>query len=179
MKKTIEASLSSKEIEKLINGIKEFKQQITDKNAEFARRLAEVGIPVIDTNIAQAGFTYDAKGIESGADTEHNTYIKLHTFDDYAEAILITSGRELLFIEFGSGIYYNGAAGTSPHPKGQEFGFVIGSYGKGNGVKQVWGYYDEGGNLVLTHGVKATMPMYKAQLKIADDVYRIAREVFS
>lgn len=179
MNKTLTANLSSKELDKLIKGIKEFKQQITDKNAEFARRLAEVGIPVIDTNIAQAGFTYDAKGVESGADTEHYTHIKLHSFEGYTEAVLVTEGKELLFMEFGAGIYYNGAAGTSPHPQGQEFGFVIGSYGKKKGVREVWGYYDESKNLILTHGVKATMPVYKAQLKIADDVYRIAREVFA
>lgn len=41
----------------------------------------------------------------------------------------------MLFIEFGAGIHYNGSAGSSPHPKGNEFGYTIGSYGKGLGKK--------------------------------------------
>ena len=28
--------------------------------------------------------------------------------------------------------------GTSPHPKGEEFGYTIGSYGKGQGSKDFW-----------------------------------------
>ena len=72
----------------------------------------------------------------------------------------------------------HGEAGTSPHPKGQEFGFLIGSYGVGHGVQKVWGYYDETGALVMTHGVEATMPVLKAYQKIITDYISVAKKVF-
>ena len=83
-----------------------------------------------------------------------------------------------MFIEFGSGTSYNGAVGSSPHPKGEEFGYTIGSYGKGYGARKVWGYYAESGELVLTRGVKATMPVYEADKEIIKSVTKVARKVF-
>ena len=73
---------------------------------------------------------------------------------------------------------YNGSTGSSPHPLGAQYGFLIGSYGMGNGSKQVWGYYADSGELVLTRGTKATMPMYSADLEIINNVVAIAKGVF-
>ena len=65
--------------------------------------------------------------------------------------VVIASGEDAIWIEFGSGVYYNGSPGTSPHPSGAELGFVIGGYGDGNGKKNAWGYKDETGKVILTH----------------------------
>lgn len=177
-KKTFKASLSASSIRNLQKELEKYKDSLTCKCQEFVQKLAEVGIPVINKNMAKAAFTVDGKGIQSGADPQHYTHIKLNTFGDYARADLIVEGKELLFIEFGAGVYYNGAAGSSPHPKGGEFGYVIGSYGKGHGKQKIWGYYADTGELVLTHGVEATMPMYKASLEIADKIVDVAKKVF-
>lgn len=177
-KKTLKASLNISSIKQLQEELEKYKDSLNNKLSIFVRKLAESGISVIDQNMAKANFTVDSNGIQSGADPQHYTHIKLNSFGDYARADLIVEGKELLFIEFGSGVYYNGAAGTSPHPKGEEFGYVIGSYGKGHGVQKVWGYYAESGELILTHGVEATMPVYKASLEIAQNVVKIAKEVF-
>ena len=82
-------------------------------------------------------------------------------------------------MEFGAGVYYNGAVGSSPNPLGTELGFTIGSYGLGNGRKEVWGYTGEDGQIHLTHGAPASMPLYKAVQSVSRDIVRIAREVFS
>ena len=73
--------------------------------------------------------------------------------------LVIARGEDAVWVEFGAGVHYNGSAGTSPHPKGSELGFTIGGYGKGMGKKDVWGFYEDG-ELRLTHGAPATMPMY-------------------
>ena len=173
------SDLSVKGLNNLIKKLENYRDNILpQKLSEFTLRLAEVGIPIIEKNMSEASYTYDEKLIQSGADTSHNTYIKLNSFGNYAQANLIVEGRELLFIEFGSGVYNNTEVGTSPHPKGEEFGFLIGSYGMGKGAQKVWGYYADSGELVLTHGVKATMPMYEASLEIINSVVRVAREVF-
>ena len=93
--------------------------------------------------------------------------------------LVIANGEDAVFMEFGAGVYYNGAVGSSPNPLGTELGFTIGSYGKGNGRKEVWGYRGEDGQIHLTHGAPASMPLYKAVQSVSRDIARIAREVFA
>lgn len=91
--------------------------------------------------------------------------------------VVLANGEDAVWVEFGAGVHNNGSVGTSPHPEGQRLGFTIGSYGRGNGSKDVWGYY-EGGQLVLTHGTPASMPMYHGVREACDHIAEIAREVF-
>lgn len=169
MTKKISISLSQKSIQNAINEVRKYQREFIDKNELFVRRLAELGIPVIDQNIAVA---------QGDSDKNHNTYIKINSFGSYSEAKLVVEGSELLYIEFGSGIHYNGSAGTSPHPKGEEFGYTIGSYGKGQGSKDFWFYYADTGEAVMSHGTEATMPVFRASQEIIQNIRRIAREVF-
>lgn len=178
-KRTYSATLSVDSLNKLKQDLLHYKDSIlSDKLDQFVKRLAEAGIPVIESNIAQASFTYDDKGIQSGSDTAHSTYVKVDSLIGMSKATLVLEGSEILFIEFGAGISYNGSVGSSPHPKGPENGFLIGIYGMGHGSQKVWGYYADSGELVLTHGTKATMPMYKASLEIQKKVVNIAKSVF-
>lgn len=93
--------------------------------------------------------------------------------------LVIADGKDAIFMEFGAGVYYNGSVGSSPNPLGTEFGFTIGSYGWGNGRKEVWGYTGDDGKIHLTHGAPASMPLYRAVQSVSRDIVRIAREVFS
>ena len=93
--------------------------------------------------------------------------------------LVIANGEDAVFMEFGAGVYYNGGVGSSPNPLGAALGYTIGSYGKGNGAKVVWGFKGEDGALHLTHGVPASMPIYRALQSVVNDIEQIAREVFS
>lgn len=176
---TFTSDLSVKGIENLKKQLIDYRDNELQRKIDlFVNRLAQRGIPTIESKISDASYTYDEKNIQSGSNTEHSTYIKVDKLIGMSQATLVLEGREVLFIEFGAGIFYNTEAGTSPHPKGAENGFLIGTYGEGHGVQKVWGYYAESGELVLTHGVKATMPMYSASLEIRNNVVQIAKEVF-
>lgn len=179
-KRTFNIGLNLKDIENLKKQLIQYRDvELPAKMREVVTRLANLGIPVIEEKIAEASYTYDEKGIQSGSDTEHRTYVDVKSFGDTAVAKLVLEGRESLFIEYGAGVYHNTAAGDTPHPLGKEFGYLIGTYGMGNGAKQVWGYYSESGELVLTRGTKATMPMYHADQAIILMAEEIVREVFS
>lgn len=169
-KKIIKCGLSQKSIQNAINQLKSYQNKLKNKNELFVQRLAELGIPVIDQNIMMA---------QGDSDKSHNTYIKINRFDDYAQATLVCEGSELLFIEFGAGIFYNGVAGSSPHPKGEEFGYTIGSYGQGKGKNESWVYVADSGEWVRSYGTQATMPVYKASVEMIQNIRRIAKEVFS
>lgn len=169
-KRTININLfDSKSLNAAIQQIRQYQNSLNDKCAEFVRRLAEVGIPVIDENIASAA---------GDSDKGHNTYIKINSFGSYSQAELIVESNSILWIEFGAGVHFNGHLGSSPHPKGEELGYTIGSYGKGQGKNDFWFYYADSGEAVMSHGTQATMPVYKAGLEIKRQVLKIAKEVF-
>lgn len=158
-----------KSLDNAIKQIQEYKRTLNDKCEMFVRRLAEIGIPIIDENINAAA---------GDSDKGHNTYIKINSFGSYSRAQLVVEGKNLLFIEFGAGVHYNGNLGGSPHPKGKEMGYTIGSYGKGQGKNDFWFYYADSGEAVMSHGTQATMPVYKAGVEIRRQMLKIAREVF-
>ena len=166
----INIELSQKSIQSAIKQIENYRDKLIRKNREFVKRLGEVGLPVIDSNIAVAA---------GDSDKTHDAYIKINSFGDYAQATLIVSGKDLLFIEFGAGVHYNGSVGSSPHPLGASKGYTIGSYGKGNGSKDAWYYYSDTGEVVKSHGTQATMPVYKAGVEMRQQMLKIAKEVFS
>ncbi len=169
MPKTIKMNLSAGSIQNAVKELQRYKQSLISKNDLFVQRLAEVGIPVINANIAAA---------QGDSDKNHNTYIKLNSFGSYSRAVLVVEGADLLMIEFGAGIHYNTPAGTSPHPKGQELGYTIGSYGKGHGAEDYWYYQAETGESVRSYGTESTMPVYKASVEIRQKIREIAKEVF-
>lgn len=169
-KRTIKINLfDSKSLQKAIDEINRYKNDLPRKCELFVQRLAEVGIPIIDQNISSA---------DGDSDKNHNTYIKINSFGSYSQAELIVESRSILFLEFGAGVHYNGAAGGSPHPKGEEMGYTIGSYGKGQGKNDFWFYYADTGEAVMSHGTQATMPMYRAGLEMRRQILAIAKEVF-
>lgn len=91
--------------------------------------------------------------------------------------VVVASGEDAVWIEFGAGVYHNGSPGSSPHPNGAELGLTIGSFGKGNGKKETWGFYEDG-ELRLTHGTPARMPMARAVTTVCNEISQIAKEVF-
>lgn len=149
--------------------LKDYKKVLRDRNYEFIKRLCDLGHTVIENNVTV---------FQGDSDPTHGISININTFGEYAKGTVRLEGRDILFIEFGAGIHYNGAAGQSPNPKGAELGYTIGSYGKGQGKEDGWFYYDDTGALMYSQGTEATMPMYKASVEIRQQMRKIAKEVF-
>jgi hypothetical protein len=182
-KKTLKCDvLSLSSIKKLQDSLKAYSDSLTDKCERVVRELADIGLKEAERQISKAGYTYEQTKnngyIESGSNTDHYSEVKVTTLNGYSRADLIVNGKDIAFIEFGSGVHYNGAVGQSPNPDGQKLGMVIGSYGKGNGKEDVWGYYAESGELILSHGTKATMPMYNATMKMYKAAPKVVKQVF-
>lgn len=173
MAKVIKMSLSSASIRNAINQLDEYRNSIPTKTDMLCNRLAQR-----ITSYAQEGFS------SAVADTSLNGASRTASVSVTVEPtgqslyIVAASGEDAVWAEFGAGVYYNGAVGTSPHPKGAELGYVIGGYGKGHGRKQVWGYHS-GDDIVLTHGTPASMPLYNALVRARGEIAEVAREVFS
>lgn len=170
-KRVISFGLSSSDIDRAIKELADYKQDILKKTdllrEKVAQRLAdeaEKGFngAVLDdlikggTKFAQVDVSVDNRG---------------------SVTVVVANGEDAVWIEFGAGVYHNGSPGSSPHPSGAELGFIIGGFGKGNGKKETWGYYEEG-ELKLTRGTPATMPMSRAITTVCDELSEIAKEVF-
>lgn len=163
-------SLSEQSIMETIQQLQKYRDELKFKSAVFVQRLAEVGIKVIDANkYAEEGDSWH----------EANTYVWLQHYDDHEKAILVYAGRDVAFVEFGAGITYNGAAGSSPNKFGSDLGFTIGSYGKGHGKDESWMYYDEDrGRWIKSYGTKAARPMEQANDAMKAIFFETAIKVF-
>ena len=168
-KKIITFDLSESGIERAIKELKDYKNELDKKCEELRRRVAER----IESK-AQPGFNGAiVDDVLKGARSAH-VYVSVK--DEGDVTLVIAYGNDAVWVEFGAGVYHNGAVGSSPNPYGSELGFTIGSYGT-NGARDIWGFY-ENGELVLTHGTPAAMPLFHAVQDTIDEIQSIAKEVF-
>lgn len=159
-KRKITMELSVDGIDKAIAELEEYKHTLRNKMQRFRQ---EVGEEI--RQLADIGFVGAVANVSVELDNSDNL------------TVVVANGSDAVWVEFGAGVYYNGPAGSSPHPKGMELGMTIGSYGKGYGSRRAWGYYSEEG-LVLTRGTPAQMPMYSAAKSVCETIDAIARRVF-
>lgn len=161
--------LDSKEIDKLIGELQAYRQSLDDKLERLKQRIAD--------NIAKNAESGFAAATVNG---EHSHQYPITVSVEQGpggDRIVVAAGQEVCFIEFGAGVYWNGGAGSSPHPKGVELGMTIGSYGKGQGANESWKYYD--GRWHTTHGTVAQMPMYWAFEDTLPLIQDIARSIMA
>ena len=175
-KKTISFGLSEEDIDRAIRELEHYKQEIVKKTELLREKVAQRLADEADQGFAQA--VSDTIISTGGLVSELHSNVDVSVDNRGSVTVVIANGEDAVWIEFGSGVYYNGSPGTSPHPSGAELGMTIGGYGLGHGKQSVWGYYDETHNLVLTHGAPATMPMSKAITTVLNEISSIAKEVF-
>lgn len=169
--KIITLALDEQSVQNAIDEVKRYKRDLARKTEALRERIGAL----IAWNASEGFSASLVDDVIKGEKRFANVEVSVDTKGD--ATVVIASGNDAVFVEFGAGVYNNGAAGSSPHPAGAELGFTIGSYGKGNGQKETWGYYS-GGGLTLTHGTPASMPMYRGLKEACDCIYEIAREVF-
>ena len=172
-KKVFKCDFNEQGIDSLIKEVERYKTRLPDKLTTLRERvgaklkeLAEAGF---GSSIADESIKYGSKPAD----------VKLDMSSTGNITIVYTIGEDAVWCEFGTGVYYNGSAGSSPHPKGAELGFTIGGYGAGQGKKQAWAFKNALWGQTWTHGVPASMPMYNALQKTMNDVAEIAKEVFA
>lgn len=177
MKKTvIRFGLNTKDIDRAIREVRKFKENFLSKVDTYRKKLAE---ELAEQASIAFGNSIVDDVVHGGSPRRAN--VDVNVFDDGTISVVVASGEDAVWCEFGSGVFHNGGAGSSPNPYGGELGFTIGSYGKGHGKYQAWGYYtdpDSKTGLVITRGTPATMSMYNAAQEVLRRAVDIAREVW-
>lgn len=174
MKKVIDVKLSPAGIAKAIKQLEFYKSDFKVKCILFRLRYAEKVKDVAKELYSKAWYNdWIGRGRMQG---EEMPWIPLTIENTEEQTILIANNEAAVFIEFGAGVYHNGAAGTSPHPLGRGLGFTIGSYppAPSKGVNEAWTVPGEG----VTRGTASQQILYRAVRYVQPEIEDIAREVF-
>ena len=174
-----EVTLDEASVQKAIDGLEDYKRELDRKCETLRQRVAEVM-----SKTAQHGFdgaivddyteiTQDKLGIGP-----KKASVSVSVTREGNAMLVIASGQDAVFVEFGAGVTHNGSVGHSPNPLAEENGlpFKIGSHGE-KGADPKWAFKDKGVKY-WTYGTPAGMPMYRAVMAVAPQIADIAREVF-
>jgi hypothetical protein len=161
--KVIKMSLSTKSIAQAIAELKKYQASLESKKQQLLEELANIGLHEATVRFTTAMY-----------DGTNDTDVTLESIENGYR--IKAKGTAVFFIEFGAGVHHNP---SEPYPKSRPEGIVgIGEYGKGYGKRQAWGFKDESGELVITHGNPAAMPMWHASEEMRNSILKIARRVF-
>ena len=163
MPKVIKIGLTVTSVDEAMQELKAFRDSLDKKKDKLLEELAYIGVKEASVRFTTA--MYD--GVNDSSVTLKDTK------NGYA---IVAEGHAVAFIEFGAGVYHNPG---EPYPNPRPTGIVnIGEYGKGHGKRQAWGFKDDSGELVITHGNPAAMPMWYASEEMRSKITKIAQEVF-
>lgn len=179
VKKVFKSDLSVSGLNDLKIQLLQYKDELPTKCEKLVYRLLQSGVKVsqakinesplgkyvtVTTNISAEKMGCKGVLLAKGAVKEQEGYAQFSI---------------LLAIEFGAGIHFN----PTPNPLiGSEFPYGVGTYpGQVHAFQsEGWMYWDEKAQEWRhTYGVKATMPLYNADMEIIQNVVKIAKEVFS
>lgn len=154
--------------------IQEYKTTLNQKAQEFSQALADKGLDVAKVRFANAEY--------AGSND-----VSCHVEQNGNTCTIVSDGKSVAFIEFGTGAHHNGYGGELPPGVGAH-----GSYGKGQGANRRWYYYGESGNsgtpvkqvdgkgqLNYTDGNEPAMAMWGAVEEMASQVEATWREVWN
>lgn len=164
--------LSADGINLLISDLEAYKKRLLAKTEQLLKELAKRGIKTAKERIQG-----------TIGDSDKNVKVEVSDITYAGNNVIMTisaSGEDILFIEFGAGIFYNGGeVDKSPHPWGEEMGYVIGRYPKGRkgySLGRFMSWKTPSGETSM--GTKASMPMLGAMETIYAELNDACRKVF-
>ena len=158
----IKMSLTEKSIDNALEKLTNYQNRLPEKAHELAKRLADLGAEKVTFGFSTALYDGD-KDVEVFVDETDTGFV------------IIAMGDPVAFIEFGVGVTFGAG-----HPYNDKFGMGPGTYpsdkGHWNDPNGWWVPISAGG--FHTYGNPPNMPMYNTAKDLANEIQRIALEVF-
>lgn len=168
---------SKRSIQAAIKELEKYRDSLPDKCKEVVERLAKLGLTVAESHVA-----------ESPLHKYINVRVESESILNGFEAVLIATGEikhsenyppfsTILSVEFGAGIHFN----PTPNPKAELLGYGVGTFPNQIHAESPsgWWFWNEEKQVWMhSYGVKATMPMYNADIQILAQVEKVVKEVF-
>ena len=176
-KKVFKSDLSSNGVEALKRQLLHYKDSLPVKCEKLVSRLLQSGVSVSQTKISESPLgkyvtvTTDVSADNMGCKGILLAKGTVKEQEGYAPFSI------LLAIEFGAGVHFN----PTPNPLSAEMGYGVGTFPGQVHAMEPGGWYfwsEEKQQWIHSYGVKATMPMYSADMEIIQNVVKEAKEVF-
>lgn len=164
MSKRFNTGLSGSGFRKVAKGIRQYRNELTDKCYEFAEKLADKGVQIAQLKISSSG------AVESGELMESMSLEPGDLMTDGARFIIYTGCQWAAYIEFGTGLI--GSQNPHPDPSLANWKYDVNLHGE-----KGW-YYHKDGEWHWTKGMMSRPFMYETGKEIATMVAEVAREVF-
>jgi len=171
MNRSINVSLDTSSLDRVIRYLGLLKTSIGMKAETICDRAAEKGVELADPKLTGA----IGMALSNGDDVSSS--LSVERYEDGASYV---ADEDAIWMEFGTGIAFNGMTpGARPHPKSDELGMcAIGEYRYGNGSQLSWLYPKGDGTVGYTHGLKCTPFMLYSSIELSNQIPQIAKEVF-
>lgn len=174
----IKEDLSVKGIENVKKKLIQYRDvELPRKCKEFVTRLLQSGVSVSMAKISESPLgKYVTVTTDVSADKIGCKGILLAK-GEVIESDEYNPFSVLLAIEFGAGAHFN----PTPNPLSAEMGYGVGTFPGQIHAFDPNGWYfwsEEKQQWIHSYGVKATMPMYSADMEIIQNVVKVAKEVF-
>ena len=177
-KTVINVKLSTDGIDSAIREIKSYKRKMYGKMQRLITAMCKKGESYAIQNVTHIDTGETVDSINGYRNGNHG---------------VIVAGGNAVWLEFGTGIYWNGHPNGSPNPYGEQLGYRIGEYGNQHGLEQGWFFpttdpryeiirHTKDGDVATgygyTHGIKADMFMFKTVKELKQRFPELARDVF-
>lgn len=174
--RTLKIDLTEQSIDAAIKYVKEAESKINEVTRLFLGYLAKKGARIAKANVVN---------IDSGA-----TKNSIKGMIVNGNKAVIMAGENAIWLEFGTGVYWNGVNGSYPEPLPDGID-KVGTHGQGHGAQSGWyyptdderyiiadGYKDDGKGIGYTHGILANRFMFQAKQMLVQKAPKWAENFF-
>ena len=173
-KKTLKADLSISSIRQLQKDLIRYQEYLTNKVAQLAKRLSELGVDIAQVQIADLDAIFTGELIAS----IHSEYKDSTKYG--AIFAVVADSSHAVFVEFGTGQRGEDKPYPYPLPEGVSWDYNVGKTIRQNPVtgRYFWFYPGQDGKWHYTEGMPARPFMYLTSMELIKEIPKIAKEVF-
>lgn len=173
-KKPLKAELSVSSIRQLQKDLIRYQEYLTNKAAQLAKRLSELGVDIAQVQIADLDAIFTGELIAS----IHSEYKDSTKYG--AIFAVVADSSHAVFVEFGTGQRGEDKPYPHPLPEGVSWDYNVGNTIRQNTVtgRYYWFYPGQDGKWHYTEGMPARPFLYNTSMELIREVPKIAKEVF-
>lgn len=150
--------------------LKEVRAEWNRKANLLCETVAAMIADQVSANLSEIPYSDDLKDVSTHTPTPRFPMLGVEARGNQ----VYIAGEEIVFVEFGAGIYHNSNGQQNPLAEKVQFETDIGSYGLGNGNKKYWFVAHN----LISCGTPAYMPIYRAIEAVKPQIPTIARQIF-
>lgn len=174
-KHTLKTDLSISGIRKLQKELMRYQEYLTNKAAQLAKRISEIGVDIAQVQIASLDAIFTGELIAS----IHSEYKDSTKYG--AIFAVVADSEHAVFVEFGTGQRGKDSPYPYPLPEGVSWDYATGKTIRQNAKTGAyyWFYPGQDGLWHYTEGMPSRPFLYNTSTELLKEIPKIAKEIFS